>query len=273
MRNNIEGKVVVITGASSGLGEATVRHLSAHGASVVLGARRVDRIQSLADELTGSGGKALAVATDVIHCDQVQRLVDAAAQTYGRIDVMINNAGLNMAVLTATRHTSDPPVPTCFKRGRKTQESGTRVAYASKLLTILNAMVKNNALFYRDHEGLTTKRITRPLRPMSRGIAMRRLISERHKRPSVCDTAPVSGRMATLMTRRAPRDENLHCIRRVGHKRWNQACGYHRRSLAETAISRVKTSVGDRVRWRCIEAQAIDMSSRCTALNRMTHLR
>ena len=59
MSNNIEGKVVVITGASSGLGEATARHLSAQGASVVLGARRVDRIQSLAVELIASGGKAL----------------------------------------------------------------------------------------------------------------------------------------------------------------------------------------------------------------------
>jgi NADP-dependent 3-hydroxy acid dehydrogenase YdfG len=60
----------------------------------VLGARRVDRLQSLADELTASGGKALVVATDVTHCDQVKRLVDAAVQAYGRIDVMINNAGL-----------------------------------------------------------------------------------------------------------------------------------------------------------------------------------
>jgi NADP-dependent 3-hydroxy acid dehydrogenase YdfG len=94
MSNNIEGKVVVITGASSGLGEATARLLSAQGASVVLGARRVDRLQALADELTGSGGKALAVTTDVTDCDQVKRLVDRAVQAYGRIDVMINNAGL-----------------------------------------------------------------------------------------------------------------------------------------------------------------------------------
>jgi len=91
---NIEGKIVVITGASSGLGEAAARFLSARGAIVVLGARRVDRIQSLADELARSGGKALAVATDVTHFDQVKRLVDAAVQTYGRIDVIINNAGL-----------------------------------------------------------------------------------------------------------------------------------------------------------------------------------
>jgi NADP-dependent 3-hydroxy acid dehydrogenase YdfG len=90
----IAGKVVVITGASSGLGEATARLLSAQGASVVLGARRVERIQALADELTAAGGKALAVATDVTDREQVRRLVDTAVEAYGRIDVMINNAGL-----------------------------------------------------------------------------------------------------------------------------------------------------------------------------------
>ena len=94
MSNNIEGKVVVITGASSGLGEAAARLLSAQGATVVLGARRTDRIKSLADELNRKGGKALAMTTDVVHFDQVKRLVDAALKTYGKIDVMINNAGL-----------------------------------------------------------------------------------------------------------------------------------------------------------------------------------
>jgi NADP-dependent 3-hydroxy acid dehydrogenase YdfG len=90
----IAGKVVVITGASSGLGEATARQLSAEGATVVLGARRAERLQMLADELQGQGGKAIAVRTDVTRSDQVKALVDAAIQTYGRIDVMLNNAGL-----------------------------------------------------------------------------------------------------------------------------------------------------------------------------------
>jgi NADP-dependent 3-hydroxy acid dehydrogenase YdfG len=94
MSNNIEGKVIVITGASSGLGEATARLLSAQGATVVLGARRTDRIVALADELVRAGGRALALQTDVTRSADVKRLVDGAVEKYGRIDVMINNAGL-----------------------------------------------------------------------------------------------------------------------------------------------------------------------------------
>jgi NADP-dependent 3-hydroxy acid dehydrogenase YdfG len=94
MTENISNKVVVITGASSGLGEATARLLSAQGARVVLGARRADRIQALAHELTGGGGKAIAVTTDVTDRTQVKTLVDSAVREFGRIDVMINNAGL-----------------------------------------------------------------------------------------------------------------------------------------------------------------------------------
>jgi NADP-dependent 3-hydroxy acid dehydrogenase YdfG len=94
MSNNIEGKVVVITGASSGLGEATARFLSAEGATIVLGARRQDRLKALAEMLASAGGKALSVTTDVTDRAQVKRLVDAAVRTFGRVDVMINNAGL-----------------------------------------------------------------------------------------------------------------------------------------------------------------------------------
>jgi NADP-dependent 3-hydroxy acid dehydrogenase YdfG len=94
MSQGIAGKVVVITGASSGLGEATARLLAAEGASVVLGARRIERLQALAEELVARGGQALAVATDVTDREQVKRLVDTAVQAHGRIDVMLNNAGL-----------------------------------------------------------------------------------------------------------------------------------------------------------------------------------
>jgi NADP-dependent 3-hydroxy acid dehydrogenase YdfG len=94
MSDHIEGKVIVITGASSGLGEAAARHLAAQGARLVLGARRTDRIEALANELTESGAEALAVTTDVTDREEVQALVDAAVERFGRIDVLINNAGI-----------------------------------------------------------------------------------------------------------------------------------------------------------------------------------
>jgi NADP-dependent 3-hydroxy acid dehydrogenase YdfG len=91
---NIVDKVVVITGASSGLGEATARHLAERGATVVLGARRAERLKALVEEITQSGGKASAIVTDVTDAAQVQSLVDAAVAQYGRIDVILNNAGV-----------------------------------------------------------------------------------------------------------------------------------------------------------------------------------
>jgi len=91
---NIAGKVVVITGASSGLGEATARYLAERGATVVLGARRAERLRALVDEIIGNGGKGFALATDVTDAAQVQVLVDAAVERYGRVDVLLNNAGL-----------------------------------------------------------------------------------------------------------------------------------------------------------------------------------
>jgi NADP-dependent 3-hydroxy acid dehydrogenase YdfG len=94
MTQGIKDKIVVITGASSGLGEATARHLAQQGARLVLGARRQDRIQALAKELTGSGSKAVAVTMDVTDRQQVQKLVNTAVESFGRVDVMINNAGL-----------------------------------------------------------------------------------------------------------------------------------------------------------------------------------
>ena len=92
MSQNIDGKVIVITGASSGLGEATARHLAAEGAKLILGARRLDRLQALARELNLA--PEAAVQTDVADREQVKRLVDAAVAAHGRVDVIINNAGL-----------------------------------------------------------------------------------------------------------------------------------------------------------------------------------
>ena len=94
MSTNIENKVVVITGASSGLGEATARHLAARGASVVLGARRADQLEKIAADIRAAGGKAEVLATDVTKKEQVQALIDTAVRVFGRVDVLINNAGL-----------------------------------------------------------------------------------------------------------------------------------------------------------------------------------
>lgn len=94
MSHSIEGAVVVITGASSGLGEAAARLLGTEGACVVLGARRAERLEALAQDITRGGGKAIAVVTDVTRFEQVQHLVDTAVETFGRVDVMINNAGV-----------------------------------------------------------------------------------------------------------------------------------------------------------------------------------
>jgi len=94
MKENIEGKVVVITGASSGLGEATARRLSEEGAALVLAARRAERIEKLANTIEENGGKAVAIPTDVTNAQQVQSLVDSAVQKFGKVDVILNNAGV-----------------------------------------------------------------------------------------------------------------------------------------------------------------------------------
>ena len=104
MGKNIEGKVVVITGASSGLGEATARHLAQQGASLVLGARRLDRLQAIAADIRAAGAKVEVVATDVARQADVQALIDTAVQAFGRVDVLVNNAGyMAIAPLADTR--------------------------------------------------------------------------------------------------------------------------------------------------------------------------
>ena len=94
MSRNIEGKVVVITGASSGLGESTARHLAKQCATVVLGARRKGRLDAIVKNIQADGAKALAVSVDVTNRAQVEALVQKAIDTYGKIDVLVNNAGI-----------------------------------------------------------------------------------------------------------------------------------------------------------------------------------
>jgi len=91
---NIEGKVIAITGASSGIGEATALLLAARGAKIVLGARREDRLQALADRIAAAGGEAAYTRTDVKRREDLAGLVTLARDRYGKLDVLINNAGI-----------------------------------------------------------------------------------------------------------------------------------------------------------------------------------
>ncbi len=92
--SSVEGKVVTITGASSGIGEATARLLAARGARIVLGARRSDRLEALAVDIEGSGGDVVFARADVRRRDDVAGLVALARERFGRLDVLVNNAGV-----------------------------------------------------------------------------------------------------------------------------------------------------------------------------------
>ena len=94
MKTNIENKVILITGASSGIGEATARHLAAKGHRVVLGARRTDRLEKLAAEIRAAGGTAEYRALDVTNLADVQTFTEFALKKFSKIDVIINNAGV-----------------------------------------------------------------------------------------------------------------------------------------------------------------------------------
>lgn len=91
---NLENRTIIITGASSGIGEQTAKKLSDHGVNVVLMARSEDKLKELKNSITKSGGNAIAVAGDVTKKDDFKNVVEKAVDTYGKVDGLINNAGL-----------------------------------------------------------------------------------------------------------------------------------------------------------------------------------
>ncbi|GAB7069219.1 SDR family oxidoreductase [Mycobacterium hodleri] len=104
--DSLEDKVVAITGASSGIGAATARRLARAGATVVLGARRADRLDALASEICAAGGRAVGVAVDVTRAEDLDLLVETAVSTYGRLDVLVGSAGIGpISPMTARRRT------------------------------------------------------------------------------------------------------------------------------------------------------------------------
>jgi NADP-dependent 3-hydroxy acid dehydrogenase YdfG len=92
--NKLAGTVAIVTGASSGIGRATARELAQHGASVAVVARRKDRLDELVKEIESAGGTAIAVVADVSERDQAENVISATVARFGRLDILINNAGL-----------------------------------------------------------------------------------------------------------------------------------------------------------------------------------
>lgn len=94
MTGKLEGKTALVTGASSGIGEATALALAAEGASVAVAGRRADRLESLVQRITEAGGKAKAITADVSLEDQAREMVTAANAEFGHLDILVNNAGV-----------------------------------------------------------------------------------------------------------------------------------------------------------------------------------
>ncbi len=92
--DRLKGKVAVITGASSGIGKGTAELFAKEGAAVVLTARRVDRLQALAEKIRGAGGNALVVPGDVTSVADVKNVIEQTIKTFGKMDILVNNAGI-----------------------------------------------------------------------------------------------------------------------------------------------------------------------------------
>lgn len=92
--NRLQGKIAVITGANSGVGEATAELFAKEGATVVITARRVEPLNAVAEKITAAGGKVLAVPTDISDKDSCEKLIATAVETFGKIDILVNNAGV-----------------------------------------------------------------------------------------------------------------------------------------------------------------------------------
>jgi len=103
----LEDKVIAITGASSGIGAATAHRLADAGAAVVLGARRTDRLESVATQIRADGGRATAVIVDVTRAEDLQTLAETAVSTYGRLDVLVSSAGIGPISPIAARRRAD----------------------------------------------------------------------------------------------------------------------------------------------------------------------
>jgi len=104
----LKNAVVIVTGASSGIGAATAREFARHGAHVILAARRVEELAIQVQTISGEGYNALAIPTDITDATQVTQLVEQTLEQFGHVDVLVNNAGVGRIRLfsRSQRHTS-----------------------------------------------------------------------------------------------------------------------------------------------------------------------
>ena len=107
MEHTLKGKVAIVTGASSGIGEATARELASRGAAVVLAARAAEKLEALEREISASGGRVLAVETDVSDKDSVEAMVERTVEAFGSLDILVNNAGLGLSGRVADLRAED----------------------------------------------------------------------------------------------------------------------------------------------------------------------
>lgn len=134
---SVENKVVVITGASSGIGRATARLLVEKGAKVVLGARRVERLVEIADELKDEVGEVAFRETDVTKRSEVAALLNVAVQKFGHVDVLYNNAGVMPQGLLSSR-----------------DYDGWQLALETNIMGVLNGIGEALPIFKKQHDGL-----------------------------------------------------------------------------------------------------------------------
>jgi len=114
----LKDKVAIITGASKGIGKGIAMRYTQEGATVILASRSMDLLSAIADEIRGKGGEALALKVDVRQSNSVQAVIDQAVQTFGRVDIMVNNAGISMA------HPSEELTPEDWTRAVETDLFG-----------------------------------------------------------------------------------------------------------------------------------------------------